>query len=981
MYSKTLERHFLRSTFLTAIAATTALPALAQSDTVVVTGSRIPRADLNSSSPVSVVDSADIELSGSVVVEDILNELPQIAPEITSTTNNGGTGFVSVDLRALNGTSGSPRTLVLVNGRRWMPADEFNRIDLNTIPSALIQRVEVATGGASSIYGSDAVAGAVNFILKDDFEGLEVGGRYGVTEAGDGDTYNANIMLGGNFGDGRGNAVVFADYYNRKSIRAGAREHSAVARDDVGAPTGFIELGSSRVVGGGVYGDGRPLVGGKPADLLFADGSTGGSAGFTEDGTPVNGAGSYNFQPDNYLQTPNERFLIHGQATYEIADWIEGFTEVSYANNRNEQQLAFDANDIPDGGPLFVPLDNPLIAENSVLVDFLRTNFDNGLAGDVTAGDDIATLPDFRRRMIEVGPRFLDREIDTYRVMLGLRGETGFAPLGDSWDFEAYYSFARTNKAEFQTAYTSDIRIQQALFAEIDPLSGDVVCTDPTGGCVPIRLFGIGEGAISPEAAAFIAPTAARRNTAEQQVFNATTFGDLFETGAGNAGMALGFEYRKEAGLFQPDSLLQSGELGPGSNTRPTNGDYTVWEVFGETRVPLISGAPFAELVEAEAAIRFADYSTVGSVLSFGGGGSWTVVDGLKLRGLYQRAVRAPNVGELFGGLTINSPTFADPCNGSQLSTSAGLAGVSVAEMTAFCTTWGVPDPASFQGDAQVSGVTQGNPDLIEETANTVTVGAVLTPSSMPNFSLTFDYYNINLTDAIDDVAATTVANLCILRFDLTDTFCAGITRNPGNGQIISLVQPKVNFGSEVRKGFDWEMRYSYDLGEAVGGWFSNTTLDIAHMGNYTLDNTTQPTTELPGNDCNGIFGGACSGLGNFAQPKWRLTTNITANVGENFSLRTQVRNVGNLDNVFKSTIDDLAAPDTGTYTYVDMAASLQATETVELNFGVDNLFNKEPPLMGFGFTGRGGGSDANTDPSLYDVIGRRYFVGARLRF
>jgi len=985
-----LARRLCASAAVIALSIAPTQGALAQSDTsadgddsdvIVVTGSRIPRADVNSSSPVNIVDETDIRLSGSVLVEDILNELPQVAPEFTSTTNNGGAGYSSVDLRNLNASSGSPRTLVLVNGRRFMPVDEFNAIDINNIPSALIQRIEVVTGGASSVYGSDAVAGAVNFILQDNFEGLQLGGRYGMTDEGDGDTYNMNLTLGGNFADGRGNAVVFADFYRRTSVLAGARDHSAVARDDVGPPAGIIDLGSSRVIGGGAYGDGRATVGGLPAGILFADGTTGSSAGFAPDGTPINGAGSFNFQPDNYLQTPAERILLHGQGSYAIADWIEGFAEISYSNNLNEQQLAFDANDIPDAGPLFVPLTNPLIAANPTLVDFLRTNYDNGLAGDAVAGDDLASLPDFRRRMTEVGPRFEARELDTYRVMLGARGEFTLSPAGDPWGWEAYYSFARSNTSIVQDAYTSDIRIQQALFAELDPATMQPVCTNLDGGCVPIRLFGEGPTSISPEAAAFIAPTATEVTTAEQQVFNASVNGSAFELPAGPVGVAAGFEYRKETGAFRPDALLQSGELGPGSNTKPTSGSFDVWELFGETRVPLFGGLPFADLVEAEAAVRFADYSSIGSVVSFGGGGSWAVIDGFKFRGLYQRAIRAPNIGELFGGQAVASPTFADPCNAGQLANSAALAGVTEADIVAFCIAQGVPVPSIFQGDAQVSGVTQGNPNLSEERANTVTLGVVITPPSIPNFSLTFDYYDIKLNGAIDDVAATSVANLCITSLDLNNLFCQGITRNPGNGRIISLNQPKLNLGAERRQGFDWEMRYSFDIGEAVGGILSTTTLDFNHIGNYVLTYTTQATPDSAVDDCNGVFGGACSGLGIFASPKWKLINNVTANVGDAFSLRTQVRMVGNLDNIFASSISDLAAPNTGRRTYVDFAMTYDVNETIQLQAGGENLFDRDPPFMGFGFTGRGGGSDANTDPSLYDVLGRRFYLGAILKF
>ncbi len=968
--------------------ALTGQPAIAQDDgdavddTIIVTGSRIPRADLQASSPISVVNQQDITLSGSVLVEDFLNELPQIAPELTSTTNNGGTGASTVDLRALNALSGSPRTLILVNGRRFMSSDEQGRIDVNNIPSALIQRVEVVTGGASSIYGSDAIAGAVNFILKDDFEGVELGGRYGVTDESDGDTYNVNLTIGGDFADGRGNAVVFADYYNRGEIRAGARPFSEFAMDDIGAPNGFITLGSGRIPGGQLN---LGAAGG-----VLPDGSTASTVKFTEDGTPISNdvdGESFNFQPENYLQTPSERFLIFGQSHFEVSRFFDAYMEISYANNRNEQQLAQDANDITDAPPfLQVPLTNPLIAANPDLVTFLSDNFDTGAPGiDDVAGDGIANLPvTLARRMVEVGPRRTDRETDAFRVLIGGRGDLPFETNGSPWQYDAYYSYARTNTSEILAAYTSDIRIQRALQAEPDGLGG-AQCIDPAaraGGCVPIRLFGEGDTSLPPAALAYISPTAIQVTETEQHIASVSANGELFELPAGAVQTALGFEYRSEAADFRPDLLLQTGELGPGNDNDPTSGSFNVWEVYGETLVPIVTGQPFFERVELEAAIRYADYTTVGSAVSFGGGGSWTPVEGFKIRGLFQRAVRAPNVAELFEGFVGDSPTFADPCNTAGQMGTAATTGLTVAQIQAFCIAQGVPDPNNFQGDAQVLGTTSGNPNLTEEKANTWTVGMVISPPSMPNFSAVVDYYNITLTDAIDDVNATTTANLCVQSQDLNNFFCQGITRNPFNGQIIRLDQPRVNLGAEEREGIDWEIRYNLDLANVFGdrGFLSNANIDFAHLGNYTLTNTTQSTPDSPPTDCNGIFGGGCTGLGDFAQPEWRLTNNVTLNAGP-MSFRGQVRVVGGLTNAFVATISDLAAPDTAVETYLDLATTYDVTENVRLLAGIDNVFDNEPPIIGFGFTGRGGGADANTDPSLYDVIGRRFFFGANVRF
>ena len=943
---------------------------------MVVTGSRIARPDLQASSPINVVSAADVQLSGSVNIENVLNELPQVAPSLGGTTNNGGTGAATVDLRALNAVSGAQRTLVLVNGRRFLTSDAEGRVDLNTIPASLIERVEVVTGGASAIYGSDAIAGAVNFILTKDFEGVEVGSQYSITDEGDAETKNVNVTVGGNFADGDGNAVVFVDYYDRNALLAGARGFSDTALTDFGTGE-FLEVGSSRIPGGQVV----------QGDLIVPDRSVGTNAGFQPDGTPFAAPDSFNFQPTNFLQTPQERFLIHGQAEYRVNGYLEAYTEATYANNQVDQQLAFDANDIPDGAaPLFVPLDNPLIAANADLVTFLETNFDQGTLGDEDAGDGIATISDFRRRMTENGPRFEEREFDAYRILIGFRGDVPI-PVGANWSYDLHYSFSRTNRTSIFDAFTSDLRIQQALFATTDPVTGEPVCVDASGDCAPLSVFG--EGQISEAAAAFIAPTAIEFEETEQQILNASLTGDIFELPAGPIGVAFGFEFRDEEAALTPDLFLQTGELGPGNDNDPTEGGFEVREFFGEAVIPIVRDLPFAKSIDLEGAFRVADYDTVGTNVSFKGGGSWEVFEGLRLRGLFQRAIRAPNVDELFQGQSANSESATDLCTSSQVTAeNAASFGLSLAQYNQFCIDQGVPDPSVFVADSQIFTVTAGNPDLMEETANTITAGVVITPSQVPGLTVIVDYYRIEVEDAIDDIDADTVQELCFQAFDLNDLFCQAIVRNPINGSISQLNSQRVNLGAELREGFDWQVDYSFQLGdllpfgEGVSG-IDGATIRLFHVGNYTLNNETTPVPGAQPLDCNGIFGGGCTGLGNFAQPKWRLTNNIDYAYGP-VSMRNQVRVIGSLDNINLGSEPPgvtLVTPDTGIEVYWDVAFTYDIVDQFQLFFGVNNLLDNDPPILGFDFAGLGGGADSNTDPSLYDVIGRNFFFGGKVRF
>ena len=947
---------------------------------IFVTGSRIPRGDLVSTSPIAVLGEQDILFSGRVTLEDVLNELPQVAPSLGGTTNNGGTGAATVDLRALNAISGSQRTLVLVNGRRYLASDAEGRVDLNSIPSALINRIEVVTGGASAVYGSDAIAGAVNFILRDDFEGIRASSQYTISDEGDGETLNVNVTMGSNFADDRGNAALFVDYYDRKTLLASERPLTAVARDDIGAPAGFIELGSSRIPGGQII---------QPNQVL-PDGSMANAVGFMPDGTPVANPDSFNFQTTNFIQTPLQRFLIHGQANYEVNRHFTGFMELTYSNNQVDQQLAQDANDIPDGGdaPLFVPyMENPFIADNAVLSAFLGDNFDQGTNLDAVAGDGIATIPDFRRRMTENGPRFEDRVFNSFRAMVGGYGELPDFGFGQNWNYEFFYSFATTNRTSILNSFTSDLRIQQAVNATTDA-EGNPVCMDPSGDCAPIGLFG--EGSISEAAQAFIAPQAIESEDTEQQIFNVSFTGELAELDAGPLSVAFGYEFRDEEAKNEPDLFLQTGELGPGNDNDPTEGGFQSSEIFGEVLIPVLADKTFAKSLNIEGAIRVADYDTVGTTFTYKAGGDWTPFEGFRIRGLFQRAVRAPNVNELSQGNSADSPSFSDICSAAQINEGAAAGfGLSLAQLRDLCIQQGVPasQVGIFVADSQVLAITTGNPNLTEETARTATIGFVYTPEAIPGLSITADYYRIRVDDAIDDVNLQTVQSLCAQDFAASGTiagsvFCDAIVRSPINGAISRIVQPRLNLGSEFREGIDWQIDYSFELANLLpfGGFaVDGATMRFFQAGNYTLSNETSPI-EGETIDCNGIFGGGCTGLGDFAQPVWRLNNNLDYAVGK-FSARVQLRILGKLTNAFIDDFDDLGTPETGVEGYLDIAFNYDVTENIQLFAGVNNALDNEAPLLGFGFTGRGGGADANTDPSLYDVIGRVFFFGGTLNF
>lgn len=912
-------------------------------DTIVVTGTRIARPDLEATSPINVLTSDDIALKSGSNIENLLNQTPQLTPSANAATNNGTDGGIAtVNLRDL----GTARTLVLVNGRRMVASNTAAEVDLNNIPSSLIERIDVVTGGASAVYGSDAIAGVVNFVMKQNFEGVETGGQYSITSRGDAATYNADVTLGGNFADGRGNAVLFLGWSKREALKQGDRDFSSVALGDAGAEDGLVELGSSRIPGGVVL-----------TNATLPDGTVG-QAKFEDDGTPVAREGeTYNFAPDNYWQTPQERYLMNGFGRYEINDSIEAYTELLYVNNRIDSQLAEDANDIPDDGDsLLVTIDNPLY--NDALKTYLSSNFD-------TDGDGVAEVTNFRRRMTENGPRYNIFEHDVFRAVGGLRGELGNSGL----KYDAYYSFARTNRTEYLLNYTSDARIQNAVLVEPDPDNpGEYRCIDATArsqGCVPIRIFG--EGGISEEGADYISPDALVKRDTEQQILSASINGDAFDIGAGPTGFAVGVEYRKESANNNPDAIVQSGELGPGNDEQPTSGSFNVKEIYGEIRVPVLADKPGIRNLELEAALRFSDYSTVGSVWTYKAGGQWEPTEGLVVRGLYQRAVRAPNINELFGGQATGADDFDDPCAARNDPS---------AEVRAFCIASGVPasELDAFEGDSagQATTTTFSNPDLQEEKSNTYTAGVVFAPRAGPAAGLTasVDYYKITVKDAIYELGAQTTSDLCFQSLDVGNEFCQSIERNSITGIVEQINASTRNIGGLRVEGIDWQVAYTLPIDRlGIGG--PDTRVIIANAGNRALTNEYQPTAEADSTiDCNGYYGAGCTGLGDYSSPRIRHNTTLTYMNGP-LTWRNQLRYIGKMRN--KS--EDTAVPEVSGRFYWDMSFRYQASDWLGLTFGIDNVLDRDPAVLA------DQGPDGNTDSGLYDVYGRRFFAGVRTNF
>ncbi len=931
-----IRNRLLASTLLFGIAAPawaqtdpapdTATPA--QDDAIVVTGSRLGGLQLEQASPIAIVSAKEIALSGQVNVENIIKDLPQLVPSVTGASNNPGGGVATADLRGL----GSTRTLVLVNGRRYVAYDADQIVDLNTIPAGLIERVDIVTGGRSAVYGSDAIAGVVNFVMKRDFSGVQANANYRINEQGDGGTFNSNILLGGNFADGRGNATLYFDYTKRDGITQGSRDYSRQALVDDGEG-GLIAGGSGSIEG-----------------TRFAIGGV--NRKFETDGsyTPYNSAtDAYNYAPANYLQVPQKRFLMSAQTNYEVSKAFNVYAEGQLINNRVKNQLAAT----PFTGSVQLDADSSFLSAGSRA---LLGGLDNDRDGYVTST--------IYRRLTEVGPRVSSTDNTAYRALLGANGD-----IGGGWNYDAYYSYAKTRTVEKQTGNVSRSRVLQALKTTYDA-GGNLVCSDTSNGCVPLNIFGAGN--ISDAAAAFISIPTQNTSTISEQVASASISNkNLFDLGAGPAGIVFGTEYRKEQGSYNPDFALSSGDVVGFNGGEGLGGGYDVKEAYTEVAVPLLADMPFVHRLEVNGAYRYSYYSTAAkSVNTYSGGAVWSPIRDVSLRGQYARAVRAPTVSNLYSGASQDFPTATDPCTSAVAVTNANL--------NASCLAAGVPaallGTAYDGGSTQIQTINGGNPNLREETSDTYTAGIVLQPSFLHGFSFTADYYKISIDNYISTAGTANLIRACF--GDATNnytpydaSYCSSLPRDANSYAITDAANTLQNTGGVKTRGVDFEARYRTALG--FGAFGSDTSnLDLRFSGTRLIAFDYNPVAAIPDLtlNCAGKFGVTC---GN-PYSKWRLSTRATYATGP-VTVSVLYRHLSAVkddDSTTTYAVETIKA-----YDYIDLTAAFEVKPGFTWSVGVNNLFDKQPPILG------DNQEQANTYPSTYDPYGRAFFMATSIRF
>ncbi|QIQ86877.1 TonB-dependent receptor [Erythrobacter sp.] len=942
---------------------------------ITVTGSRIQQRNVETAAPIAVVEAEEFKLTGAVNVENVINALPQAVPGFTAFSNNPGNGAATLNLRGL----GSTRTLVLVNGRRWVSFDTSQVVDLNTIPQFLIESVDTVTGGASAVYGSDALAGVVNFRLKE-VQGVEFGGQYSLTERGDGARYQMYGAIGTSFDDGRGNATVYAEYFNRESVFQGDRGFSEFALGGESFGLNLLQFGSSTVPQGRINTSGSTTIDG--VEFPLGAGLTIDDAIFDTPGSPRPRAGdTYNYAPVNYLQIPQERYLLGGYADYEFTDGHRAYTEVTFVNNRVQQELAAT----PVTGTFNLDLNTiaPFI-DAATLAEFqtLDQREADANAALVAAGGDprfpgAGVVQTFvQRRVLETGPRNSLDERNAFRVLAGVEGS-----ITDNLNYDLYYSYARTRNANVQQGNVSRSAFQAGL--------------DGTGD-VALNIFG--PGTLTPEMVDSFSITAQNGDISTVEVAAGTISGFLGNLGFGGAdiGFAVGAEYRRVAAEFIPDTALASGDVIGFNAGSPTEGAYDVKELFAEIDIPILETDSGVRL-DVNGAVRYSDYSLdrVGGVWTYAGGVQFVPTDGVLLRGQYQRAVRAPNVGELFQGQAIGFPGATDPCaDATFIADNPGADQV--------CIATGVPagnvgNAAVVQLNAQIPALFGGNPDLGEETSTSYTGGVVFQPSFVPGLTITADYFNIKVEDFITVAGGSLqgLLNLCYGSVqDVNAPACQPFVGIRNADGAISVDNPPLVSGVNAAElqvsGIDLQVNYRTDLPFSLLTDTGSSRFNMNFIGTWTDQNDFTPVAGLPQVDeCAGQFGGNCGQ----PIPSFKWTSRFTWVDGP---LTTSVRwrHLSGVDDALTSV--DFAAFNgierIGAYDLFDLTFSVEATENVTISAGINNLFDTLPGTPEFdanGFVTNRPNSlllgdnqeQANTFPSVYDVLGRDFFISAAFSF
>jgi outer membrane receptor protein involved in Fe transport len=962
-------------------------PATAAVQEVVVTGSRIKSPNLTSDAPITSVGQAEIKLEGTTSIENLLNSLPQVTGGQNLGQSIDSNGTATVSLRNL----GANRTLVLVDGRRLEPGDPTAPYaDLNQIPTQLVERVDVVTGGASAVYGADAVAGVVNFIMKKDFQGVQFdvqasanqnsahnGTQDALLKSGgytvpgdnfDGEQYTASVVMGLNAPDDKGNVTIYGTYFHSDPVLQSTRDYSACALGSA-----YTTYDSHTCIGSSNSANGRfaalsaaagntvsPFVTARLHDNLN------GTSTFVTSAVP-----GYNFNNQSYIQREDDRYDFGYFAHYKINPKVEIYSDFLFAEDVTLAQYA-PSGFFAGGGP--VPRQS-----------YFNINCNNPFLGTTPGPNGYSQAQDLcgaaagtsALTQVQIGYRFTsaDRSGDfnhtAYKADLGARGD-----LDDAWSYDVYAQYGTSHFQQYQNGYASLTRLQNAL--EVNPNG-----TCYVGGlCVPINIFTGGSKSITAAAFDYVLVPGLQTGDTVEQVASANLTGDLNKYGIKSpfakdgVAVSLGTEYRRENLLFQPDAESASGDLSGGSQVVGDSGTYDVKEIFGEAHVPIAQGLPFIKSMTFSPGYRFSDYSSIGNTSTYKLDFDYAVTRDVTLRYSYNVAVRAPNVNELYSPQVEGLYNGSDPCGSNLPTTKALPAGCAAQGVTLAQYQAGIsPCPAS-----QCSALVGGNATLKPETADTYTYGVVFTPRWIPRLSLSVDYYNIRITNIISAGlgGANSEVNGCFQ--NQTALLCNLIHRDPATGELFGsgyVATTDVNDGFVQTKGIDVNGNYSYPLP-------SFGRLDASLTGSYLAHYVTEAYPGSGTYDCAGLYGATCG----VPLPRWRSKLRVTwvtpwkvtASVQWRFIGSTKV-DVNESNPLLNEGIVDVVDAKTGDVSYMDLTAQWKVRDGVVLRGGVNNVLDTNPPFGDSNVVGLYGTGNGNTFPQLYDTLGRNLFVGLTADF
>jgi len=995
---------------LSAVTATSfvaiATPSFAQDfddDVVVTTGTRLNiNPNLTSPSPILTIDAAEIKARGVVSIEDLTNSLPQISAAQTADQSNGATGTSQVNLRGL----GAQRTLTLLDGRRLPYGDSASiAVNAELIPTNLIESIDVLTGGSSAVYGSDAIGGVVNFILKDDFEGVELDVQYGFAQSSngneifeevlaaaeqeipgsvtDGEEITGSITFGANLDGDRGNVTGYASYQNRNEIVGADRTASACT---LGASTGAFSANGFGCIGSSNFRRFNNIADFGGTDVFQQ-----------EDGTFTPFAGgpaeTFNFGASNFFQRPTERFQLHTKAHYDISDDHTLFADFGYTETTSDAQIApsasfgFFQRSINCDNPL---IQDPLFEDGSSFAQSVLQCTEDQIATGLNPDGTAAIIDGLTatHRNVEGGSRNSRLENSAFRIVGGSRGN-----LGEKFDYEVFAQYSETNDQDTSTEDFLIDNLGQALLVTTDA-DGNAVCIDQSNGCVPYNIFQRGpngESLVTQEALDFITGVGITTGQTDQVVIGANIQTDLSDFGLSSPfasesgiGLLVGTEYRRDGLQASPDQISQrddGGFTGVGGPTLPVAGSLDVLEVFGEIEIPLVTDQPFFHELVFNGQYRYSDYNVNGNGVSndfetdtYGLQLTWAPSQDVSFRGQFQRAVRAPNVVELFTGQSTGLPDLAqlasgnfDPCATTgavgPTATAAECAntGVTAAQFAA-----GVPDIIS----GQTQGLFGGNPGLTPESSDTFSIGAVFSPSFVDGFTASIDYFDITVDDVIvAGLGAQTILNNCLETG--AAQFCDLITRdaagslNP-SGPGIGFALTNVNAAELATSGIDLQLDYGFDTGS-----FGDFGLVYASTILFADDFT--PFLGADVIECEGEFAGECGQP--TADYRHRAIARWNSPI-EGLGVDVTWRHFGSVDNdAGEDSADVEQSLDSANY--FDVSGSWEFIEGITARAGVNNIFEDDFPVSIS--AGPANNGNNNTFPGVYDT-GRFFFFGLNVK-